>query len=199
MYNIEGGMWIRDYSHDVTGLRILEYGNQHIWVHAKEFLVTEHGVARDWYMERGAKEYVSIDLNGQNGAISLDLTESIPSYLRGRFDVVTNIGAIEHFDTSPMRQWQAFYNAVDFCKIRGVILHQLVPEDMWLDHCSIWYRDGLGKVFAEYLGCDLMIEQRIRLFKLNPNVDYICIALKKTKEITFNLIPPKKFIERLVT
>ena len=198
MYNIEGGLWIRKHSYNVTGLNILEFGNQHIWEHAKSFLSTNSDVAKDWYMGRGAKEYVSIDTNGQDGALSLDLTKPLPQELQNRFDVVTNIGTIEHFDIDSKSQWQGFYNAVDLCKIGGIILHQLVPENMWLDHCKIWYKDGLGEVFAKYFGCDLLEENRLQLFRLNPNVEYICIALKKIRDVAFDPEPPKEFIKRIV-
>jgi hypothetical protein len=121
----------------------------------------------------------------------------MPRDLCGHFDVVTNIGTVEHCRKEPVYQWQVFWNAIDLCKIGGIVLHQLVPVDMWEDHCEIWYRDGLGKVFASYFGCELMIEERITLYMLNPDVDYICIALRKRAVVQPNLVPPIEFLERI--
>ncbi|HUT44901.1 MAG TPA: hypothetical protein VMX36_01400 [Sedimentisphaerales bacterium] len=197
MYNIEGGLWILNHSREVKDLSVLEYGDQTFWVHAKPILKTERDVARDWYVDRGVKEYVSMDTNGCNGALPFDLTEPIPQDYWNRFDVVTNIGTTEHFSNDNKSQWQAFCNTVRACKVGGIILHNIPPENMWLDHCAIWYRDGLGAALAMHTGCELIIEERLQLVSLNPAADYLCIALRKTHEVEFDVVPPAEFVERL--
>jgi len=204
MYNIEGGMWIRDRSHTVTGLSICEFGDQLIWEHAKSFLISNYDVARDWYLARGAKEYVSFDTNGQNGALAYDLTKSLPEEFHNRFDVVTNIGTTEHLGNGTLpasllfyQQWQAFYSAVQICKIGGVVLHNLPPEKQWEGHSHIHYKDGLGSILAKHFGCELKVEQRLQLFRLNPAADYICIHLVKTENVLFDPNPPIAFNDRI--
>jgi hypothetical protein len=186
MYNIEGAIWIKKYIGDVKGKSILEFGNQHIWEHAKKVMKTDFDVAKQYYESLGAK-YVSIDINGQDGALIIDLTKPLPeeyAYLNNSFDYVTNIGTTEHFkNNSAIAQWQAFKTAIDLAKVGGIVLHQLPPKGMWLDHCAIWYNDGFGVVLKETMNCELIIEERFNLPTLNPGIDYLCIALRKTSNV----------------
>lgn len=204
MYNIEGGCWILKQAGNLEGKQILEFGNQHVWEHAMQSLNSQYKVAKDWMVKQlKVKEYVSIDINGEDDSLVIDLTQSLEekyNFLLNHFDIVTNIGSIEHFGKEFIEQWRAFCHAVSFAKPGGLILHQLPPENQWLDHCSFWYKDGLGNVLAETTGCDLIIEERINLPTLNVNVDYLSISLRKKINNCndFSKDAPRKFIESLL-
>lgn len=179
MYNIEGAQWFARHV-DARGKSICEFGNQRVWVHAMH-LCGGFEIARDWFMHQGAKRYVSIDTNGEDGALVVDLTKPISGDLLERFDIVTDVGCIEHMGNAVEKQWNAFRNAHMLCAPGGVVIHHLPPAGQWLDHCDVWYRDGLGAVLAADTGAELLIEERINLATLNPDVDYLVIMLRKGK------------------
>ena len=201
MYNIEGANWILEQVGQLEGLRVCEFGNQHVWEHAMRRLEIPYPIARDWMEEEAVYEYVSLDMNGEDGALKVDLTKPLgdPALL-SRFDLVTNIGTTEHCGKENKKQWQAFCTSVNICKPGGLILHQLPPAGQWLDHCDVWYKDGLGQILAERLDCELIVEERVNLPTLNPNVDYLCIALRRSGRrptAVHNGIAPADFIGRL--
>ena len=200
MYNIEGFWWIHCHIRDLKAETILEFGNQHIWVHAKEGMETKYDIARDYYLQdRKFKEYVSIDMNGQDGALRIDLSQPITNPdLLNHFDVVTNVGTLEHIPSDAQSQWNGFRNAVICAKKGGLILHELVPAGQWTDHCSVWYKDGIGKVLADALGCELIEEVRFPLTSLNSHVDYLCVALKRNEIKDVQETPSFGFIKRLL-
>lgn len=186
---------------EIWGRSILEFGNQCIWEHAKIPLGTTRDVARNWFLDLGVKEYISLDVNKRDGALPIDLTQEIPNefiHLVNHFDFVTNIGTSEHCGDTPVVQWMLFQNAAILCKIGGMVLHQLVPAGQWKDHCIVWYKDGIGSVLSQFQKMRLIVEERINLKTLNPEVDYLCVALRKIKNTPLNIVPPFAFIDSLV-
>ena len=205
MYNIEGAVWIseqikREFG-DLSGRSVLEYGNQMVWQHAKPVMNTESDLARDWFVDvLKASRYECVDLNGLDGAIQIDLGDQVPAQYQNlyhEFDVVTNVGCAEHFGEDAKRQWKAFANALYFANTGGIILHQLIPAGQWEDHGDVWYKDGIGNVLAEVLHCELVAEERVNLRTINPDVDYICVCLRKTGSVFLTSDPPLKFVEKL--
>ena len=103
--------------------RMCELGNQHI-----------RPTGMDWAEKRGLPKtkiskilfeaagftHVSIDFNGQDGALPLDLREQIKDEdLLGSFDVVTNSGTSEHVGN----QQACFDNIRQLCKPGGIMIH----------------------------------------------------------------------------
>ena len=201
MYNIEGTIWIKKYLGGIKGKSVVEFGNQHIWKPAMERFGIKYEIARDWYInDLGASRYECIDINKKDGALNINLTSEISDKsLLNQFDIVTNIGTLEHIGKSCEKQWNGFRNAVLLAKDGGLILHKLVPAGQWQDHCLVWYIDGIGKVLAENLDCELLEESRINLLTLNPEADYLCVALKKNKSVKIPKKPPDEFCDKLWT
>lgn len=203
LYNIEGVRWLLQQVSDFEGMCVCEFGNQHVWEHAMPRLGIEYPVARDWMLKQlHVAEYVSIDINGEDGALPLDLTKLLPSNSQGvllnGFDIVTNIGTSEHCGNENAKQWMVFRNTVAVARVDGLILHQLPPAGRWLDHCDVWYRDGLGEVLANHFECELLVEEHINLPTLSPDVDYLCIALRRLCPHRISpRKPPADFVERL--
>lgn len=75
----------------------------------------------DFYSALGFKRYNAIDASGENGAYVFDLNTNIEekySFFE-KFDVVTNLGTIEHcFNVS-----EAFKNMHNLCKAGGLMVH----------------------------------------------------------------------------
>lgn len=102
---------------EMKNLKMLELGNQLIW--DKEGYKGFY-VAKDYFTSLGV-EHVSIDINGKNGALSLDLNRPLINF--SFFDVVTNMGTTEHVTNNK----ECFNNIHRFCREGGIMIH-LVPH-----------------------------------------------------------------------
>lgn len=117
--------------HAITlpGLRMLELGNQRI----RKCLLGVEVPAKRIYELFGVY-HVSIDLNGKDGALALDLGQPLPDDIK-EFDVVTNFGCIEHVGN----QYEAWQNVHNACRAGGLMIHTLPEEGSWPKHGVAWY------------------------------------------------------------
>jgi len=86
----------------------LELGNQYI--NNTELDIDER-VGKIYFTKLGYN-HTSIDWNGQDGAIKMDLTKDIDEEYIGKFDIVTNAGTTEHI----RGQYTVFKNLHNFGK-----------------------------------------------------------------------------------
>jgi len=101
------------------------------------------GVYKCYFESRGVR-HVSIDWNGEDGALNLDLRLPIWDKV-GKFDMVTNIGTTEHVE----RQAGVWENIHMCCKVGGVVVSITPRPGDWWWHGE-WYPTELFfKVFAE--------------------------------------------------
>lgn len=153
----------------VAGLRMAELGNQSlrkdvlgVQVPAKKFF-TAMGVA-----------HTSIDINGKDGALAIDLRVPItrPDLVES-FDVVTNFGTLEHVD----RQYPAWLNTHRLAKTGGLFLHLLPFVGTWPGHCDIRYGDGFVPALAKLCAYDVL-----KLYRHEVNADhkFVAAVLRKT-------------------
>lgn len=92
-----------------------------------------------WFQAQGV-EHVSVDLNGQGGALALDLQEPLNL---GQFDIVTNFGTTEHVENQePV--WRNIHEAL---KSGGVFISTTPHPYDWPNHGK-WYP---GHVWYEHL------------------------------------------------
>lgn len=111
---------------DVTGLEVAEFGNKK----------NPTGVYRDWYLEHGAKSYISIDINGEDGALELDVQERLDL---GEFDLVTNFGFSEHVE----EQAPFWHNAIAMTRKGGRLVNSTPAPRKMLNHGnSHWHPAG---------------------------------------------------------
>lgn len=128
---------------------MVELGNQHVRYDRSDVvsLLRKHGIetggvrtTADFYRLWGISEYISIDLNGEDGAIELDLNKPFTrdETFNRTFDLTTNFGTTEHcFD-----QATAFENIHNLTRIGGYMLHVL-PAHGWDGHCFYRYDRNL--------------------------------------------------------
>src|SRR5882672_3336270 len=86
--------------HLFPGVRMLELGNKvntSVSRSYKDFLTKEHGVV-----------HTSVDWNGQDGALKLDLRDRLDL---GEFDIVTNYGTTEHVSDKQGIVWDNIFRA----------------------------------------------------------------------------------------
>jgi len=108
-------------------IKICELGNQRMKWHPDL-------IAKTFFLNNGATEHVSIDMNGHNGALRLDLSKDIliihPEW-KGYFDLVTNYGTAEHVENGI---YECFKNIHNFCKEGGIIINDGPPVT-----CCPWH------------------------------------------------------------
>jgi hypothetical protein len=97
-------------------------------------------VAKKYFTELGI-EHVSLDLNGLDGALKRDITNSVSDL--GVFDIVTNFGCSEHVDKAG--QYTAFKHLYELCCIGGILVHYVPLVDNWKGHCDITYDEDFFK------------------------------------------------------
>lgn len=101
--------------------------------------------AKKYYKNRGILQHVSIDLNGKDGALKIDLGLPVPKVFIKRFDVITNYGTVEHINN----QYQAFKNIHEMCKLNGTIINAFPMIGHWPGHCRYYYSELFVKKFAK--------------------------------------------------
>ena len=159
-------------------VKICELGNQYNSVYKK--------AAKKIYMERNVVEHISIDLNGKDGSIKLDLCKPITEDLVGRFNVVTNYGTTEHVDN----QYQVFKNINDACCINGIMIHALIPPKNWIKHGKYHY----PMKFVEDISirCEYSIDLLEIIHRKKKNLIFVVYRKQKNGFITnseFKKIP----------
>jgi len=119
---------------EYKGLKWCELGNQ---------INYKNEVAKKVYQSLGV-EHTSIDINGKNGALPINLDKPVPTALLDRFDVITNYGTIEHVNN----QYQVFKNVHDMCKKGGIMIHVFPLKGHWPRHCRYYYSEVFVKGLA---------------------------------------------------
>ena len=114
----------------IHGKRMLELGNKK----------NREGTYKE-YFENAGMEHISIDWNGLDGAIKLDLRQPIDME---PFDMVTNIGTTEHVDD----QYGVWQNIHNLTKVGGVIVSHTPLEGDWWWHGEYYPRKSFFEQFT---------------------------------------------------
>lgn len=162
-----------------NGIKVCELGDQRMkWTH--------HGTGKKWVLAQGAKEHVSIDINGKRGAIPIDLSKKIDRW-NGYFDMVTNYGTAEHVENGI---YECFWNIHNFTKVGGVMVHAGPPARACPWHSPYHYEPWFFEKLAELAGYRHVISE-IRVVpgrkKNQPEKDrsLVCSVLIKNKDNYF--------------
>lgn len=118
---------------------------------------------KGWFESLGIL-HVSVDLNGKDGALALDLTHDLDI---GQYDLVTNFGTTEHV-VNQKAVWRNIHRA---CK--GRIVSATPAPGYWIQHGRFYPAMRFYVAFADLNG--YVIE---RLFEDVPN-KLICARLLK--------------------
>ncbi len=152
---------------------MLELGNQELEASSSE------RTAKRYFETRGVN-HTSIDLNGLDGAIVVDLSK--PSDRLdwiGHFDVVTNCGTTEHVDPRDA-QYEAFRNIHTWLRPGGIAIHVL-PDvhaleeyGTWRGHCENYYSKEFVEMLAKansYEILDMQFLNNVLIFCLRKSGD----------------------------
>ncbi len=132
------------------------------------------------------KEHVSVDLNGQDGALPFDLEQPLPAEWANRFDIVTNIGTIEHTND----HYAAFTNVLSVCKVDGIMFHLLPQPEHPLEadgthHGRYGYCRDYCIRLADATGCRVILDECRPVHPKLVGRDVLMFALQKTEGSRF--------------
>lgn len=156
-----------------------EFGDQNLYSVGGE---TEGSFAKPMFLGKyKVSEHVSIDLNGEGGALPYDLNEMLPVDLKGKFGIVTNFGTLEHVKSL----YYGFLNMDRVCKEGGIMVHVLPLIDNWPMHGYHFFSEeffnNLAKV-CNYKLLDMFVDKPN--FGGEDSYQVFC-ALQKTEKSIF--------------
>ncbi|MFA5314304.1 MAG: hypothetical protein WC375_13470, partial [Methanomassiliicoccales archaeon] len=125
---------------DYMFMRVCELGNQIMKWHPLK-------TGKQYLLAKGVKEHVSIDMNGKDGALKIDLASPITKW-DCYFDMVTNYGTSEHVSN----QYQVFDNIHRMTAVNGVMVHVVPIIGGWATHCNFHYKTTFFMDLAEMAG-----------------------------------------------
>lgn len=169
----------KEMNREYKGMRICELGNQRMkW--------TAEGTGKKYLMDRGVIEHISIDLNGKDGALKIDLSKPIDQW-NGYFDMVTNYGTAEHVLGGI---YEAFLNIHNFTKLGGAMVHAGPPTGGCPWHSPYHYdSDFFEKLAKESQYKHVMSEVRVTAGRKGVSKELdrslVCSVLIKEKDIPF--------------
>lgn len=149
----------------LVGETMLELGNKK----------NPNGVYKKYFESIGFN-HVSVDWNGEDGALKLDLRKPIDL---GQFDMVTNIGTTEHVSHQE-GVWCNIHNA---CKLGGVIVSVTPYPEFWWWHGEHYPTEAFFESFADLNGYKIEYMDKGRQ---PPNVN-LCVRLKKIEVKAFRM------------
>ena len=135
-----------------TGLSILEFGNQVFFGNYPDCyspfsrfnisleIARQNRPAKEYFQLIPGVTHTSVDINGQDGAIPLDVRKTMTAILTGKYDVITNYGFTEHVgegdseDDLIWNQYRAFKNIHDVASIGTLFVHNVPPLNFWRAH-----------------------------------------------------------------
>lgn len=114
----------------LNGRTMLEFGDQQMYCHRN---IPEGSPAKSWF-ERNGVQHTSVDLNGELGAMALDLSKPLPAHFKEHFDVVTDFGTSEHVGKELAALYGARSNAHNACRVGGLMIFVNPRKDNWPGH-----------------------------------------------------------------
>jgi hypothetical protein len=169
---------VKVFGSDWNNLTMLELGNQHISSNEKY----RYGTGKDYYSSVGFN-HISVDINGEDGALPLDLR--YPSQFEqfvNKIDVLTNFGTTEHVEPHDT-QYECYSILHNCVKLGGLMVHvlpdvyELDQYGAWSGHCTNYYSHEFFKMFAEECGYEILNSTLIRSNR--------CVILKKILDKPF--------------
>ncbi len=137
------------------------------------------------YFENRGVAHTSFDLNGEHGAVRVDLSRRIRNATwLDAFDIITNSGTTEHVEPLSA-QYTCFLN-IHNCLCTGGIAISLVPDvealdrdGAWKGHCNYYYSHEFFAELARLNEYEMIASKLINGLR--------CVAVRKTSTAPFTM------------
>jgi hypothetical protein len=130
-----------------SDIKMLEFGNQEVYSHHSKVInifnkynFKHSSFIMKYFYEHLGMSHTSIDYNGKDGALSLDVREDISTIIDKKFNYITNIGFSEHVgendieDNLLKNQYSFFKNMHDLGDDNCIYYHCVPLERYWYKH-----------------------------------------------------------------
>lgn len=186
-----GNIGMIDKARRVLGLKwndinMVELGNQKILAKDKRGKDYRKCSAKEYYTRLGAN-HVSLDINGKDGAIVVDLCKSIDTDFVDRFNLLTNYGTTEHVE----KQYCAFKNIHKMVQVGGMMVHSIPLVGSWGGHCPYHYSNKFPEFLRDVCKYEIVFKA-IQKRHNRETAKLLNFVVKKTYE-EFPTITPKEF------
>lgn len=165
--------FINSHTEKSGGTKMLELGNQRISPNPK----INFSTGKEYYQSLGY-EHVSVDVNGLDGSLKLDLREpTLFSNYINYFNIITNCGTTEHIEPFE-KQFTSFKLLHDLLQPNGIFVH-IIPEynDRWKSHCQYFYSKDFFEMLAK--------ENNYEILEFKNLNDLLGVALQKKSSNNF--------------
>lgn len=159
---------------DYDKIRMCELGDQRMkW--------NRFGTGKKYFQDKKIMEHISLDVNGKNGALRVDLTKPITQWNK-YFDMTTDYGTIEHVSD----QYNVFKNVHNITRSGGVIIHTLPQIGHWELHCNFHYDFSFFNELSNKCNYDVkLMEARYIPGKIRRSGNLVCCILVKKDSSEF--------------
>ena len=176
----------------LNGCRMMELGNQQLMCHP-DADKPEGSAAKIWFERQGAK-HTSIDLNGQLGAIPLDLSQPIEkSEWDDAFDLVTDFCTSEHVGREIDHLYHCRANVHRWCRPGGLMIFMNPKTGHWPDHGFHFFTLQHYERLAQPDACNYRV---VRLYEhptLGNSINGFQVTAVLQKQFRQPFISPKQF------
>lgn len=179
-----------------SDINIVELGNQIINYEVRQSLGINTGhIAKNYFTSLGCN-HISIDINGEDGALPIDLgSDFSKANLINRFDILTNHGTTEHVETDQYKCWENIHNLV---KKNGIYIHFLPKAyEFCPTHCNWFYTEDFFIYISERLGYKVLFNSEI-VYPEKEHGTILGFVFKKEKEYPFNNVDKEVFYSKLL-
>lgn len=161
--------------YNTAGLSMFELGNQ-------RFAFSGCSTGKEYFTNKGM-HHTSVDINGEDGALPLDLTKpEMFGEFKNKYDILTNLGTTEHVEPID-KQYDCFSIIHSVVKPGGIMIH-MVPDveeydvsGAWNKHCNIYYRKEFFTQLVEHCNYT-MLDSKV-IFGLR------CVVMRKEVDQMF--------------
>lgn len=130
----------------------------------------------EWWKSKGIKEYMSIDLSGENDSKQWNLSE--PLKTTKTFDLVMDLGTSEHVKD----YYQCFANMDKLCKVGGIIYKENPMTGHWPGHGFHYVTEDFYIQLAKISGYEIWkLETHYAMHNYESGGNIICV-MRKIKE-----------------
>jgi hypothetical protein len=153
---------------EYNGLRLVELGNQ-----------TYNGKPAKKLYEAKGVIHTSIDINGKDGALPLDLSHLITEPIR--CDLLTNYGTTEHV----ANQYECFNNIHNMVAVNGIMIHGVPFVNNWAKHGRYYFTPNFFTSLSVLCGYKIIDIQILNegFYKFPKNL--VLAVLQKNKDNEF--------------
>lgn len=163
---------------------VIELGAQNLY---DKGYVGGNPYASEYYLRNGYKQYDCIDLNGENFAHKLDLSEQLK--ITNQYDVVTDFGTSEHVGKDGKFSWEAIYNCWcnknNLLKSNGIMFNENPMTENWPGHGFNYYTEDFYRQLAEISGYKILELGKHAAMGNTTNGWNVYCVLKKSDEQPF--------------